>query len=364
MDWRKNPTEFTYKLSEDSDLKTGNLKNFLEFGVYNTVKFLRHTINIDFSSESISYLDYKREPNFEKKEVFLKILLDGHASLYQYVDGGITRYFFKTNDNSTEQLIYKKYIDSNNAIKENMEFKQQLWNSLKCATITIEQIKKLDYNQKDLLNFFIAYNQCIDPTYKIIDQKRKKDLFNLSIKGRVNNVSLMTNSSNFEFGNPEFNDKIIFGFGLEAEIFLPFNKNKWSIFVEPTLEKYKNKNTFETTSVSTGKVKLLVDYTSIELPIGLRYHLYLNKNSKLFLNAGAILNFSSNNSQVEFELDHGTYPSIEINPSSNFCFGIGYTLANKYSLELRYSTNKDILSRPSWNTEYESLSCIFGYSIL
>jgi hypothetical protein len=40
-------------------------------------------------------------------------------------------------------------------------------------------------------------------------------------------------------GNAKFDNKISFRIGLEAEFILPFNKNKWAVFAEPTYQYYK-----------------------------------------------------------------------------------------------------------------------------
>jgi len=44
--------------------------------------------------------------------------------------------------------------------------------------------------------------------------------------------------------------------------------------------------------------------------------------------------------------------------------GIGYKQNDRYSLEIRYQTNREILGNYlSWNSEYKTLSIIFGYSL-
>ncbi len=77
-----------------------------------------------------------------------------------------------------------------NKIGKNNQFKQQLWNDLKCKEIQMNKFEKLEYNQKSLVNFFIEYSKCNDSSFKNYEVKIKKDLFNLTFRAHLNNSSL------------------------------------------------------------------------------------------------------------------------------------------------------------------------------
>ena len=86
-----------------------------------------------------------------------------------------------------------------------------------------------------------------------------------------------------------------------------------------------------------------VDYSSIEFPVGLRHYLFLSNNSKVFINASYIFDLSSKSS-IEFTRNDGSnLDSIEIETRSNLAIGIGYKQNDRYSLEVRYQTNREIL---------------------
>ncbi|MFB1040707.1 MAG: tRNA modification GTPase, partial [Polaribacter sp.] len=58
-----------------------------------------------------------------------------------------------------------------------------------------------------------------------------------------------------------------------------------------------------------------------------------------------------------------TYNSLDVKSRNNLAFGIGYKLNDKYGLEMRYQTSREILSDfVFWNSNYNTLSIIFGYS--
>jgi|TARA_B110000908_G_scaffold50505_1_gene61703 hypothetical protein len=365
LDWKNNPSEFKYKLLENDKPKNITIKSIKEFGIDNVSKYIRSTVNIDRSSESIQKLSNEKKPLFKKENLFLKILIGGKSNLYEYVDGNLNRYFYSKDGTNIKQLIFKMYkTNDGNNIAKNHRFRQQLWANLECTTFKMSKIKNINYKKNDLIRFFTEYNKCGNVNLLNFGVKEKRDLFNLTIRPRLNSSSLeiqntVSNSINIDSGN-----EIGFGFGLEAEFILPFNKNKWAIVVEPTYKSFKSKKTGKNNNVSGGQLITEINYNSIEIPISLRHYLFLNKSSKLFINASYIFDFSSKSS-IEFKrADNSSYKSLDIISRPNLGLGIGYKQNDKYSLEIRYQTDREVLSEYiTWNSEYKSLSVIFGYSL-
>ena len=278
-------------------------------------------------------------------------MIEGHSSLYQYVDNNLNRYFYNKDNNAIEQLIFKNY-KIEGKLGENNRYKQQLWNNLKCPTLTFERIKNLNYNKNDLVAFFIEYNNCINHKFVNFDEKQKRKLFNLNIRPGLNYSSLIIQNSASNYRDTKFNNEIAFRFGVEAELIMPFNKNKWALIVEPTYQYFKSKKDLNTQSVKA-------DYTSIELPIGIRHYFFLNKNSKLFFNGSFIFDFR-NNSMINF--DSGT--NLDIRTFNNLGFGLGYKHNDTYSVEFRYHTPREILyNYRLWESRYKTISLIFGYTL-
>ncbi|MFS4492404.1 tRNA modification GTPase [Maribacter sp. 2308TA10-17] len=350
IDWKNNPTEFKYKLSENSKSKKATLTMVKEFSIQNFSKYVRGNVEIDRSSSILNQLSSVRNPVLKKETLFLKILVEGKSNLYHYEDGNLIRFFFSKNDsNVIEQLIFKYYLTSNNFRAENNRFKQQIINNLKCNSISSKNIEKTKYDNEDLIHVFIQYNQCMDSDFINYYEKEKRDLFNFNLRPGVNISSLnVTNQANI-FRNVDFGNKFGFRFGLEGEIIMPFNKNKWAIIVEPTYQQFSSE---EESPISA------VDYKSIEIPLGIRHYFFLNENSKFFINGSYVLD-NVLNSKISY-----SNTDFEITKSTNLAFGIGYKQKDKYSLELRYHTSRNILSSLFFfSSDYNALSIIFGYSL-
>ena len=362
--WKNNPTEFEYRLEENSDPKIATIKSVKEFGIYNLSKYIRNTVNIDRSSGEINNLSNDKNPIFQEEELFLKVLVEGKSNLYGYVDGNLTRYFYNKENSNIEQLIFKRYKTPENNIGKNNRFRQQLWGDLKCPNFKNSKIENIDYKKNDLVRFFTEYSECHNNELINFEPKQKRDLFNFTIRPRINSSSLTIQNSASNSRDTDFENNIGFGFGLEAEFILPFNKNKWAIAIEPTYQSFKSEKTTNVNYVSGGVLIANVDYSSIEFPVGLRHYFFLNNNSKFFINASYIFDLSSKSS-IEFTRNDGSnLNSLEIETRNNLAMGIGYKQNDRYSLEIRYQTNREILGNYSfWSSEYKTFSIIVGYSL-
>ena len=353
IDWLDNPTKFEYKITKDSDEKTIAIKSVKEFGIYNISKYIRNIVNIDRSSEVINKISNDKKPIFIEELLFLKMLVEGKSNLYQYIDGELIRYFYDKENTKVTQLIYKSYNTDENYIGKNNRFRQQLWSDLKCSTFTMNKMEYLDYKKNELVGYFVAYNKSINQEYINFEEKQKRDLFNLNFRPGFNLSNLSIENSISYSRNTDFDAKIGLRFGIEAELIMPFNKSKWSIIIEPTYQYFKTEKNIRATQ------NIKIDYSSIELPIGVRHYFYLNENSKFFINGSFILDFSPN-SVINFQTDS----DLEIKTGTNLAFGMGYKHNNKYSLEVRYLSNRNILNTYQyWFSDYKTVSIIFGYSI-
>jgi len=353
-DWLNNPTKFKYKTNLDSEIKTVTINDVKEFGVLNTFKYKRYDVDIDRSTKKTDELDNNKNPVFNKEKLFLKLLIEGKANLYYYEDGGLVRYFFNKNNTDVKQLVSKYYLTDENQVNVNKQFRRQLWIDLKCESISMNSLERVNYEKSDLMRFFIKYNECSNAEFVNYQQKKKnKDSFNLSIRPGIRNSSLILfdpNDRKTDFGN----NLTSFRLGLEAEFILGFNNNKWAFLLEPTYHQF-----------SSGIQGSSFNQKRIEVNVGLRHYMYLkNKDVKFFLNAAAfyVNNFNS-------QLNDGSNSfSIKIDDTLNIALGIGCRYKERFSVELRYlpSGNFNILDSydgASWYTRSQSSSIVLGYSI-
>ena len=364
VDWNNNPKKFEYKLSSDASTQYANIQTVKEFGINGISKYISADVKIDRSSNSIKEMSDVMNPVFEEEQLFLKLLIDGDASLFIYRDGNLSRYFYKVKDSEIKQLVYKKYL-SNGRINENITFRQQLLNDIKCPSIALNDIENIDYRKESLIRIFTKYNQCINSDFINFEEINDKDAFNLTLRPGVNLGHLKIENSDSPSRNINFDKKINVRFGIEAEFILPFNKDKWSIITEPTYQYYASTQSKETQSISGGIIVSEVDYQSIELPIGVRHYFYLNNSSKIFTNVSYVFDFAINSSVEYRRSDDLILNSLKVQSRRNIAVGIGYNYNNKFSLETRFQTGREILNENVlWKSRYQTISLILGYTIL
>ena len=92
IDWKNNPTDFKYRLTEEGETKTEYIESVKVFEIYGVSKFLRAVVNIDRSTSNINNLTTSKNPIFIEEQLFLKVLVTGKATLYYYEDGNLKRF--------------------------------------------------------------------------------------------------------------------------------------------------------------------------------------------------------------------------------------------------------------------------------
>ncbi len=363
MDWKKNPTEFEYKLSQEGAILEAEIDSVKEFGINNVSKFIRADVKIDKSSNNIYELNSDRSPIFHEEQLFLKVLIEGKFSLYLYTQRNLIRFFYKTDDSEVKQLVYKSYL-VNDKVAYNNEFKQQLINITSgYPEIKIKNIESVGYNKKELKQFFSKANEYLNLGSIDYSSKKYKDLFHLTIRPGLNISSLEVENVDPLYGYFDFGTAYFPRFGIEAEFFLPFNKNKWSIVVEPTYQYYSGELTKEANVLVGGLLIAKCNYQAIDLPISIRHHFYLTENSKIHVNISAVFDHSLN-SHIEFSRDTGSLmKNTDLNSNINLAYGLGFKYKNKYGFEVRYLTRNILADYVHWTSNYNTLSIIFGYTL-
>jgi len=178
-DWYNNPTTFEYKLSQNDLIKIATLHTVKEFGINGSAKYISASVKIDRSSNDMDKLTSDKNPEFHEEQLFLKVLIEGKASLFLYKsEGSLTRLFYKINDTELNQLVYKKYL-KNSQIAQNDLFKQQLYQDLKGDAIKMDDFENIQYNPRDLKRLFIKYNESINSNFTNYEPTQKKDVFKL-----------------------------------------------------------------------------------------------------------------------------------------------------------------------------------------
>lgn len=352
--WKNNPVSMEYKLTDQESVQIKTIKDISEFGV-DAYKYRRYAVNIDRSGVTIDKLSEKKEPEWKSETLFLKVLVEGKITLYQYEDGNLVKYFYSSGENTkAEQLVYKEYL-VDNRMAENNFFRQQLYNLMKDNNAQTGSFEKLKYRKDELVKLVVAYNgNNGEKTVNNLSEKQNKGNVNLKITAGVAFSKLSADYNIGDFYSTTsfaFDRKPSLRLGAEVEYVMPFNNNKWSLFTDPNYQYYK------TDTEKPGKYTAEVKYSYLEIPFGFRHYMYLNTDSKFFVDAAYVMSLELGDSFMQY---NGANVSIERN--SCFAFGGGFAYKN-YSTEVRYNINHGLSGDPGWATNYNSISIILGYKL-
>ncbi|HET7179771.1 MAG TPA: hypothetical protein VFI14_08605 [Chryseosolibacter sp.] len=86
-----NPNKFEYRLTPESDIKTGTLETVKRFGISNSsYQYERFMVDVDWSGSKGNALSTHYAPEYSTEKLFLRIVLEGEASLYAFIgDNGL-----------------------------------------------------------------------------------------------------------------------------------------------------------------------------------------------------------------------------------------------------------------------------------
>ncbi|CAL2074569.1 conserved hypothetical protein [Tenacibaculum sp. 190524A05c] len=368
--WKNNPETFEYKLSESDESKKNSIDNVSEFSIPDKFKFEKHLSKIDKSSNIDYRLSKVRVPEYEEKEVFLKLLVESDTKLYVYSGTNLTRFFFSKNNEEIVPLVYKRYITDLGDIKVNELFRYQLKKLLPCTGL---DTKKVNYSRKSLKEYFLRYNECntSDKTVtknKTVDYSKNELKSYIELKVKVG-ANFLTNSIKDDTKlNPtivgDFS-KMNIKFGAELEYFLPFNNHNWSIVLNPN---YQSLN--ENVTLSNSQEPLIgdftyhLDYKSIETMLAFRKYFSIRNNSKIFIDLGFSFNIPFSSKFTILSNKTNSLQNFENIPSAGlFTAGIGYKLNNFY-IEGRYHSEQDLLGTfTNVESRLSSASIMVAYSL-
>jgi hypothetical protein len=350
-DWKNNPETLEYKLSNDEISQKANISSVKEFGVGVSLKYVAADVKIDRTLDNISGLTHEKNPVWKEERLFLKVLVEGKISLLFYEDSNLRRFFYDNGDTAV-QLIYKKYLDEGENSRTNFSFRQQISSYMKCGNVTDQELMRLDYVRKDLMTYFKKYNACAGSEVVEYSKAARSGFFHLKITPGVNYSSFAASYQEVYFNDQyvDFGAQMQMRIGCELEWVLPYNRNKWSIVLDPNFQSY------EKTGVVAKSDR--AKYKTFEIPLGVRYYFLLGENSRIFINGFVAPTFCGKASSLE--IGSGRY---EFSPPPAFAMGVGFAI-KKFSGEIRYYENGDILNEYlHWTGDYAKTSFILGFRL-
>lgn len=352
-DPRDNPRTFEFRTSDTGETSAVDLTNLIELGFGGSV-FRVATVEIDRTPYDVNKLTETRSPEFASEILFLRTLVNGKGSLYEYSEGLLHRYFFSTQNREISQLVYKRYISRNTRVDRfdpkygapevavNEDFKQQLFNALNCIDVTKKEIENLTYSADKLTDLFTRYNQCLAGVASSYSPSDRGDWpldINLRVGYAGNNMfiqNLFTGSS-ADLGMSTVRT------GLEFELGLPFKNDYWALPMEIAYMPLNGQD---------GGVT--VDGTSIDVFVGVRRYFPAGKG-KFYLTGS-----------MAFAFPNGVVRIVTVDarmqPVFYVAFAGGYKIG-RFSAEASYSLDRKLVGTPVYTGKLSGFGLNLGYRL-
>ena len=160
VDWKNNPLAFKFMRPGSDAIESGTIASIKEFGILEGPVYRRFEVMIDKSTEELDALSSSRNPEFVLDTLFLKVLVQGKARLYQY-ERKLLRFFYSVDQDTAQQLVYKMYQMPDGKVARNETYKQQVVSYLKCECLSenngpfilVNRQNKLRFNTNPLRHF-------------------------------------------------------------------------------------------------------------------------------------------------------------------------------------------------------------------
>lgn len=362
-DSRFAPKSIEYKIDAEAVTKKISTDSLAILEIFDKWKYQRFTTKIDVSKEKNTELTRSKEPEFEERNLLLKVLNEGDINLYALEDGRLSLFFVKEKTNAIEQLIYKEYMDEQRILRKNQLYKSQLSNYLKNGSVSNSDIANINYNKKELMDLIGKHNQH-SGNDNIVYEKVEKGVASIALKAGANIIRSGVSEASAKEYLTDFGTKLNLRAGIEIEYLLPYNNYKWALVSDPAISIYQAQNEEQVSFISDGVVKSAIKYNAIELPLGIRYYHKLNDASRLYATASYVINFSSNSTLEYSRSNDVLLKEIAIRPRWNLYFAMGYKFNDKMGVEMRIYNNQLIIYRYStWDIKYQVASLQLSYKL-
>lgn len=360
-DWRDNPKAFDFRANESAEARPADLESVTELGLSTGEVFKRLSLYMDRSSDEVAKLKEGRNPEFKNETLFLRLLVSGKATLYQYDEGNLHRFFFAIDNGEIKQLVYKRYMTPNYRVNRldpnygtldvavNEDYKQQLLNELKCKDIQKKDFEALSYDTEKLKRVFIRYNECQGGATVSYEKKARKG-WPVRLSARIGLAMNGVNIKNISMGgggtaNIESTTGPRLGFEMEA--ILPFGEGNWSVPIEATYQSFSGQ-------IPSGSVK--VAYSSFDFLLGLRRGIPVSESTRLYFTGSVWVNVSQSTTINIVTNTYGAAPS----PGATLAVGLR---VRRFSAEFLYMLPRNLMpGSATYEAKMSSFAFNLGYA--
>ncbi|WP_025743610.1 hypothetical protein [Aquimarina pacifica] len=342
LPWKNNPTEFEWKKTISSSPRKEKIEDIKEFGVGRDYFFKRFIMEFDLQGDDVGISTKSKDPRLKIRKVFLRTILKSEATLYQYSENDVHRFFYTNKTTAYPKLlVFKTYYvpDTTKKVgekiitKENTTYKDQLKEHINCGN---QDVSTVEHTEKDLKNYFKEFNECRGAKIEYI-LKKKISQTKIGLIASLDMVNFSHPSGVSTNPTTIYDEVMAPKYGIFLETFIPFSKVGLSFFLEST---YRQFTTTQNNAFPTVEPAVL-DFKSVNVAVAPRFHIYLSSKFEVFFEGG-----------LSVDHDIGTesiFENIE-KTTLDYFYGSGLGIG-RFKVGYRIYTDKNIVKTENLTDE-------------
>lgn len=379
--WRINPEFIRFKQKEAAAAVSYYPSDIKAFSISGEEYYESISAMFDYVSRDVKDIGLEDRQNLIQDNVFAMVVHQSELSLLRSVDkkNDEIHFIIRKKEGAPEALAYRRFlveVNGKSNIREVNVYKSQLSavTTNGCPTLS-RAISSLKYNEKALLAFVKAYNECIGA--KVTYEKK---IEKLQIQGGVvagisfNQLGFSGNSGVFpDLENGNFKSSFQPVGGIWLDLIFPRNRKKWSLYNELVITSYKTSDEYgyAQSNQLSYYYENEIFFSYLKLFNALRYRVIQKETGAIFLQLGigngALIKKDNKKVTVTTNLSGpytevgGIMPSIRSYEQSIIAGG-GYS--NRYgNIEIRYERGNGFSRFPALGAHTNWLHILLGVKL-
>lgn len=180
QNWTISPGEVRFKKqltdAQEQHYKPADINGFVI--IQPEEVYISRKVRMDVTDQGLAHLMETTTRDVQDSVVFLSRLLKGVYTLYDYTDASNrTHYIYEKEGEQPEELIDQKAYITNSTgtgLYENKAYQRQLQDLFADRPDLSKRGSRISYQEKSIVNIFIAYNSYKDPSSTPVLEKKKQ----------------------------------------------------------------------------------------------------------------------------------------------------------------------------------------------
>lgn len=376
-DWEQNPLTIQFRSKTDENIKEYGLSDLDAFGVAKQL-FEKKTILVDKGTRKLEKLTLKEDSSKTIRQVFLRVLVKGKASLYLYADNEYGEHFFMEKDTiPLTELIYRVKLTENDVLQQELReelfrFRNQLRAPLFGTPNLAERLSDLKYEKKDLVNLFNDYNKLSGKisTYNFGIEKIKLEW--VVVGGLTYNFLKFKGTDVFtELNAAKIKSSVNYVIGAALNITLPRTNGAWATYHEISYKPsiYNGRSILYNSDGNVSKdMDIHMTYNYLNFVNMMKYQLVL-KNIAPYFGIGLTASVAVSSEQYQnttktlgSEVTHYKEPVLLSDKKGSFgIIGVLGISNKRFFVDVRAEETNAMSDIQSVNSTATCLYAVFGY---